>query len=91
MRFTIWSALTNAFVIFTVILPSLIPGANAFYDVVLYFTNPSSSGAVYFAGQESEITWYVSKWGLGDQAGSYDRSLTAGIAGTSAQRLAHRP
>jgi hypothetical protein len=59
---SIWPALTNAFVIFTVIIPSLIPGANAYYSA-LNFTNPSSSGAVYIAGQEYEITWYVSKMG----------------------------
>ncbi|KAF8465611.1 hypothetical protein DFH94DRAFT_782964, partial [Russula ochroleuca] len=59
MRFITWPAFTNAFIIFTVTLPSLIPAVNANYVglVGLRFINPSDSGGAYFPGQESEITW----------------------------------
>ena len=60
MRFTNWPALTNALVIFTSTLSSLIPAANAIGPVAdVNFVTPQN-GQTYFAGDESGITWYVS-------------------------------
>jgi hypothetical protein len=62
MRFITWPTLTNTFIIFTGILPSLIPAVNAIVGGV-NFVSPSGSGDTNYIGQESEITWYVSKKG----------------------------
>jgi hypothetical protein len=63
MRFIKWPALTNALVIFTISLSSLIPAANATGPVAdVNFLIPEN-GATYNAGDKSGITWYVSKRG----------------------------
>ena len=63
MRFTEWPAFTNALVIFTITLSSLIPAVNATGPVAnVNFLIPKN-GATYNAGDESGITWYVSKRG----------------------------
>ncbi|KAH9990702.1 hypothetical protein BJV77DRAFT_1011664 [Russula vinacea] len=57
MRFTKWPAFTNALVIFTITLSSLIPAANATGPVAnVNFLIPKN-GATYNAGDESGITW----------------------------------
>jgi hypothetical protein len=63
MRFTTSSALTNALIIFTLALLSLIPAADAQAgEIDIVWISPSA-GDIHFVGQESEIKWYVSKKG----------------------------
>jgi hypothetical protein len=76
MRFTPWSKLKTASIIFAVALLSLIPAANA--DMVIDFSSPIA-GAAYFVGTSVQITWYVLKMRESERE---DGSLTAGIAGT---------
>jgi hypothetical protein len=78
MRFTSLSTLTNTLFISAVALVSLIPAANAF--VFVTFTDPGP-GTSYHAGDTMLVKWYVLKGGT--RAGSHDKSLTAGIAGSS--------
>ena len=60
MRFTIWPALTNALVIFTITLSSLIPAASADNPVTdVNFVVPIN-GQTYVAGDMSGLIWYVS-------------------------------
>jgi hypothetical protein len=82
MRFITWPTLTNSFIVFIGILPSLIPAVNAIVGNV-NFVSPSSGGDTFYIGQESEIIWYVSKGGLENRTGRYDTSLMTGISGTS--------
>jgi hypothetical protein len=60
MRFSTWPALTNALVIFTITLSSLIPAASAIGPVAeVNFVTPEN-GQTYVAGDMSGLTWYVS-------------------------------
>ena len=56
MRFTTWSTLTNAFIISTVALLSLIQAANA---LDLYIVAPNSHDSPFFPGGPITIKWYV--------------------------------
>ncbi|KAF8465607.1 hypothetical protein DFH94DRAFT_686338 [Russula ochroleuca] len=58
MRFTPWSKLKTASIIFAVALLSLIPAANA--DMVIDFSSPIA-GAAYFVGTSVQITWYIAE------------------------------
>ena len=59
MRFTNWPALTNAFVIFTVTLSSLISAANASGPVAAVTFSVPETGTTYIAGTLTGISWYV--------------------------------
>ena len=60
MRFTNWPALTNALVIFTVTLSSLILAANADGPVADVNFYVPQNGATYYAGNMTGFSWYVS-------------------------------
>ena len=60
MRFTNWPALPNAFIIFTAALLFLTPAADAQITPTILYETPWQ-GQVFFAGEQSEVTWYVSK------------------------------
>ena len=73
MRFTTWPVLPNVFIIFTAILLSglsLTPAQAAHHappdvplvpvPVSIVWITPQK-GQIFSPGQESEITWYVSK------------------------------
>ncbi|KAH9991358.1 hypothetical protein BJV77DRAFT_1159565 [Russula vinacea] len=57
MRFTNWPALTDAFVIFTVTLSSLIPAANASGPVAAVTFSVPETGTTYIAGTLTGISW----------------------------------
>ena len=60
MRFTTWSTLTNAFIISTVALLSLIQaanGSNAFAE--LYILTPNGQDPPPTPGGPTTIRWYV--------------------------------
>ena len=78
MRFTTWSPLTNAFIISTVALLSLIQVANAFAE--LFIITPNGRELSPIPGDSITIRWYVP-----NRAGSQDRdwSLMTGISGSS--------
>jgi hypothetical protein len=59
MRLTTWSTLTNATIVSTVALLSLVPAANAFD---LSFTHPGYEEK-YFVGNHDQFRWYVPKMG----------------------------
>jgi hypothetical protein len=81
MRFTTWSTLTNAFIISTVALLSLIQAANA---LDLYIVTPNSHDSPFLSGGPITIRWYVP-----NRAGSpgQDRSLMTGISGPPSTML----
>ena len=58
MRFTTWSTLTNAFIISTVALLSLIQAVNAF-DPELYLMSPNGFEPPLVPGDLMTIRWYV--------------------------------
>jgi hypothetical protein len=76
MRFTTWPALKNAFIIFTVTLPSLILADNPItnpaqvHGVEIHFTNPTQGDNKYYPGEKDVITWYVSKKGDSKPSGN---------------------
>ena len=57
MRFTTWSSLTNAFIISTIALLSLIQAANAF--MLLYMLEPNGYERPFLPGDLMKIRWYV--------------------------------
>ncbi|KAF8465617.1 hypothetical protein DFH94DRAFT_355621 [Russula ochroleuca] len=64
MRFTTSSALTNALIIFTLALLSLIPAADAQAgEIDIVWISPSA-GDIHFVGQESEIKWLAGGDGI---------------------------
>ena len=79
MRFTTWSTLTNAFIISTVALLSLIQAVNAF-DPELFIMSPNGFQPPLVPGDLMTVRWYVP-----NRAGSQgqDRSLMTGISGPS--------
>ena len=83
MRSTTWSTVTNAFIISTVALLSLIPAADAYSPPALGTVKIISpaAGDVYQAGESAMVKWYVTK-----QCNQV-RYLTAGIAGSSTAPL----
>ena len=81
MQFTTWSTLTNAFIISTVALLSLIQAANA---LDLYIVAPSSQDGPFHSRDPVTVKWYVP-----NRAGSQgqDRSLMTGISGPPSTML----
>ncbi|KAH9991360.1 hypothetical protein BJV77DRAFT_1007973 [Russula vinacea] len=71
MRFITWPTLTNSFIVFIGILPSLIPAVNAIVGNV-NFVSPSSGGDTFYIGQESEIIWNFNNANVGTTPGMID-------------------
>ena len=82
MRFASWSTLTNTFIVSTVALLSLIQVAKATAE--LDIITPNNGQSPFLPGGPVTIRWYVP-----NRAGSQgqDRSLMAGISGTSSTLL----
>ena len=63
MRFTTWPALPNAFIIFTAAFLFLTPAVDAQTTSVDIIWVTPQRGQRFDAGEQSAITWYVSKRG----------------------------
>ena len=68
MRFTTWPVLPNAFIIFTAALLFLTPAADAQVNPTIIYVTPQP-GQVFYAGEQSAFTWYVSKRGTRKPSG----------------------